>query len=561
MSTEKKYLPCNHEVWGGIESTINRIDETYKDQLLSAGHYSRYSDIDRLAELGIKALRYPILWERHQPVREKIIDWKWATRQLDSIRSHNITPIAGLLHHGSGPAFTDLGSPAFAGEFARYAGKVAARFPWIEYYTPVNEPLTTARFSGLYGIWYPHQRDPLLFMKMLLHQVKGIVYAMKAIRDVNSAAKLIQTEDLAKVYSTPALSYQSDFENNRRWLTFDLLTGRVNRDHPLWDYLSFIGIEEAELNFFTENPCIPDIMGINYYVTSERFLDENVAGYPERTHGGNGKHVYADIEAVRVIAPGGLFPLLQETWNRYKIPIAITEAHLNCTREEQLRWLKEIWDITCRSKGTGIDIIAVTAWALFGASDWDSLLTRNDLHYEAGAYELKDNQLRLTGIGRLIKALAETGDCTHPLLKEPGWWHRQHREETTAPAVLSQLLLLSGTDDMSNQTVAKICRNRGISCRTLLYPDDNLCLQMDIKKDIQHYRAWGVIMTSGNVTWEEVLSSACQREGIPYLNLQGNRVTGFSEKQINRDIDLFIDTAMDYVLENAGVGSAKICME
>ena len=76
-------------------------------------------------------------------------------------------------------------------------------FPWLNYYTPVNEPLTTARFSGLYGIWYPHGTDELSFITMLLNQMKGIVLAMRAIREINPDAQLIQTEDLAKTHSSP----------------------------------------------------------------------------------------------------------------------------------------------------------------------------------------------------------------------------------------------------------------------------------------------------------------------------------------------------------------------
>ena len=44
-----------------------------------------------------------------------------------------------------------------------------------------------------------------------------------------------QTEGLSNTHSTRALRYQADFENERRWLRLDLMTGRVTREHPLWD--------------------------------------------------------------------------------------------------------------------------------------------------------------------------------------------------------------------------------------------------------------------------------------------------------------------------------------
>ncbi|NJK72614.1 MAG: phospholipid carrier-dependent glycosyltransferase, partial [Synechococcaceae cyanobacterium SM2_3_60] len=58
--------------------------------------------------------------------------------------------------------------------------------------------------------------------------IVGVV-GQQAIRQVNPAAKLVQTEDLGKNFSTPLLAYQAEFENQRRWLSFDLLCGRVDR--------------------------------------------------------------------------------------------------------------------------------------------------------------------------------------------------------------------------------------------------------------------------------------------------------------------------------------------
>ena len=175
------------ELWGGIECTINRVNNRYFDQLDYAGHYHRKNDIRQIAELGIKKLRYPVLWEKHMPERSANIDWSWITTQLEEIRARHMDVIAGLVHHGSGPAYTDLTDDHFLQYLAEYAGRVARQFPWIEYYTPVNEPLTTARFSGLYGLWYPHPKSPKAFLRMLFNELKGVVLAMREIRISQSA--------------------------------------------------------------------------------------------------------------------------------------------------------------------------------------------------------------------------------------------------------------------------------------------------------------------------------------------------------------------------------------
>lgn len=346
--------------------------------------------------------------------------------QLEMIRQHNIKPIAGLLHHGSGPAYTDLLDDDFPYLLASYALDVAIRFPWLEYYTPVNEPLTTARFSGLYGLWYPHHKSEYSFIKMLLNQVKAIVLSMQAIRIVNPDAKLVQTEDLAKTHSTPLLSYQAAFENKRRWLTWDLLCGKVDPQHFFWNYLIKLGIPEKDLWFFIENKCPPDIMGFNYYITSERYLDENIQRYPACTHGGNHRHQYADTEAVRAGKRQGLDVLLREAWEQYQLPIAITECHLNCSIDEQIRWFKETWDIACELKEEAIPVNAVTGWSLIGAYDWNNLLTCRQHFYEPGVFVIDDNRLRSTPLAKMLRSLSEIGDYYHPLLSEKGWWHQQH---------------------------------------------------------------------------------------------------------------------------------------
>ena len=40
---------------------------------------------------------------------------------------------------------------------------------------------------------------------------------------------------------------QADFENHRRWLTVDVLAGRVTENHPLWNWLVQCGASPTEL--------------------------------------------------------------------------------------------------------------------------------------------------------------------------------------------------------------------------------------------------------------------------------------------------------------------------
>src|SRR5687767_9041371 len=145
--------PYEVELWGGVECTVNRVRDTFIDQLDLSGHAGRIDDIDRIAALGIRTVRYPILWERTAPASPDELRWEWADARMNRMAECGITPIVGLVHHGSGPHYTNLLDPGFAPGLAAYARAVAERYPDIRYVTPVNEPLTTARFAGLYGHW------------------------------------------------------------------------------------------------------------------------------------------------------------------------------------------------------------------------------------------------------------------------------------------------------------------------------------------------------------------------------------------------------------------------
>jgi len=426
-------LPLEHkplELWGGVECTLNRVGDAHFDQLEWSGHDRRAEDLDLFAGLGLSALRYPVLWERTAPEGVALADWSWADARLDRLRRFGVEPIVGLLHHGSGPRYTHLLDPLFPGQLAEYAQAVARRYPWVSSYTPVNEPMTTARFSGMYGYWHPHGRDALTWARLLLAQCRATVLAMRAIRTVNPQARLVQTEDVGKTYSTPHMAYQAEFENERRWLSFDLLCGRVDDGHPMGHYLRWLGIPDRDWRVFQDEPCPPDIFGCDHYVTSERFLDERLEHYPPTVWGSNQHDRYADVEAARVGAEpgGGPAALLRETWARYRSPLALTEAHLACTCDEQMRWFQENWDAALALRREGADVRAVTSWALLGSFEWNSLVTRVEGYYESGAFDVSaPGPPRSTALAAMLRDLAMQGHHSAPELQSPGWWRRPDR--------------------------------------------------------------------------------------------------------------------------------------
>jgi dTDP-4-dehydrorhamnose reductase len=540
------------ELWGGVECTVARIGDDYRDQSLETGHTNRLDDLDRIAALGIRTLRFPVLWETISPDSPDEANFSWHDERLACLQTLGVRAIAGLCHHGSGPRYTDMLDPDWPTLLARHAGRVAERYPHLDLYTPVNEPLTTARFSGLYGHWYPHGRSYETFLRCLINECKATVLAMRAIRKVRPDAQLVQTDDMGKTFSTPLLAYQAEHENQRRWLTFDLLCGMVDRDHPWWRIFRNHGIAETDLELFLEADAAPDIIGINHYLTSERYLDQRLDRYPEHHWGGNGRHAYADAEAVRMPLPAediGPAARLREVWDRYRRPIAVTEAHHGCTRDEQLRWLVEVWKAAEMVREEGADIRAVTVWTLFGTVDWSSLLTQRRGHYEPGPFDVRGPEPRRTALAQAAESLATTGDYDHPVLDRAGWWKRDSRfyrppaRRSSACRLVGspRQLLITGATGTLGRAFSRIADHRGLDHALVGRSEMDIAHPESVAAALACHKPWAVINAAGfvrvadaereseacfreNVVGAEVLAEACAQAGIPLVTFSSDLV-------------------------------------
>ncbi len=393
------------EIWASPEPTIARIGANdVRNQLEETGHAARSSDLDLLASLGVAATRYPVLWEACAPNDPAQIDLTWATPRLERLRDLRIDPIVTLLHHGSGPRYTSLVDPAFPELLATFAGAVAARFPWVRRWTPINEPLTTARFSTLYGVWYPNTRDDdVAFGAALTNEVLGIVLAMTAIRVHAPHAELVVTEDLQSFTARDALVEAFVAHKRRRmFLSIELAMGRVVPGHESYSYLVDVcGVPREKLARIAANACAPDLVAWNYYPNSERALftrDGTVVNDPARLY--------------RPISPR---PLLAAAHARLQLPFGIGEVHINGTAAERVAWLDaRVADLLALHEA-GLPVRALGVWAAFGMVDWDSLLQRREGVCEDGIFTFAGphGTPKETAVATAVRALADASRAPH----------------------------------------------------------------------------------------------------------------------------------------------------
>lgn len=509
-------------MWAGVECTINRLEgEIYPDQLDMSGHYERPEDIGLFASLGVSRIRYPVLWERVAPRHPEERDFRFADERLARLREAGVAPIVGLTHHGGGPRYTSLLDPRFPELLAEHAAATAQRYPWVDAYTPVNEPNTTARFSALYGHWYPHLRDEAAYITVLVNEVRATALAMAAVREVNPAALLVATDDLGRIHGTEHMQYQVDYENERRFLGWDMMLGRLKPGHPLWDHIAGLaGVDLEALLRLAEEPVVPDVIGVNHYLTSERFLDEDLARYPEECHGGNGCEPYADTELVWVDGGRrvGAYGVLREAWERYGLPLAITEAHLSGYREEQMQWLVEVYSDACRLAEEGADVRAVTAWSLLGSFDWNELVTQIRGYYESGVFDVRSGQPRETALAHVVRALARGEAPSDSVLSTLGWWHRPERvryqPSEGAPGLELPLgeasrltvatpsrppLLITGASGTLGSAFVRACERRSIECRPIPHTELDVGNAESVERLIERERPWAIVNAAGYV--------------------------------------------------------------
>ncbi len=404
------------EIWASPEPTVARVDRMRtRDQLRDTGHETRESDVELLASLGIRATRYPVLWEKVAPHHPDVRDYGWAARRLHALAERGVEPIVTLLHHGSGPFYTELADPNFPRLFAEYAAASARRFRWVKRWTPINEPLTTARFSTLYAVWYPNAFfDHAAFARAVVNEAHAIALAAERIRDIIPDATFLLTEDLQSF--TTADERVEEYvahKRERMYLSCELLQGRIADGHSMHRYLvERGGIAPSELARLARRPQPPDVMGWNYYPNSERWIASDGEGH--RNVG------VVDLAPERM----DMRALLREAHQRLGLPFALSEVHVIGNERERARWMLQRLADALAVRADGVPVVAFGAWAAFGMADWVSLLRRNEQVREDGIFTCAGPHGRPqhTLVAHVVRELAAGRIPRMP--EEPAWWER-----------------------------------------------------------------------------------------------------------------------------------------
>ena len=352
-------------VWGvGIEATFvpqARLGHRALDEYALMGHDHLWrTDIDRIAGLGVRAVRYGIPWYRVNPAPGQF-DWSWTDEVLPYlVAARGLVPIIDLVHYGTPLWLQDeFLHPDYPAHVAEYAAAFAQRYRGlVNHYTPLNEPAVTASRSGLLGAWPPYRRGERGYVAVLVAAMRGMIATATAIRQVQPGAVFVHAEDVGLEFAaTVDLAPWALERQARRWLPLDLACGLVDAGHPLRAWLVARGAAPAVLDDLAARAIRWDVLGVNFYPWSNR-------RWQQRSNGS----IAAGRD--RGDPAGALAAVLGAVHARYGRPVMVTETSASGSMARRLRWLEAVALGVTRTRAAGIPVVGLTWFPVFTMVDW-----------------------------------------------------------------------------------------------------------------------------------------------------------------------------------------------
>lgn len=352
----------------GLEDTFipqSRPGERALDEYALTGHYECWhEDLSLCAQSGAELLRWGVPWYRVNP-EPNSWDWSWLDKVVDRFEEVGITPIVDLMHYGT-PLWMDsqFANPDYPLRVAEYGSRVADRYRGrLTYFTPLNEPLLNAMYCGEFAYWPPYLEGDSGLVQLIRAITKGIVTTQAAIQDITDGAASFVHVEASFRFAGDTENYQDEVDHlrQRAFIMEDLVTGRVDAQHPLVPYLRRHGFSDDDLAWAQQNTAIPDVMGLNYYPEGQTEL------FVAKKHHSGGP---LDPRPRRNDWTSGLEEVLSLWASRYGLPVMLTETAITGSDDERQSWLDHSVLSVQRLRACGVNIVGYTWWSLIDMIEW-----------------------------------------------------------------------------------------------------------------------------------------------------------------------------------------------
>ena len=364
--------PGNFMFATGIECSYPTIDhgKTRRDLLAECRHYECWKeDFGLVKELGLNVLRYGLPYYSIHQSYDKF-DWSFADVVMNELKRLEITPILDLMHFGVPDWVGNYQNPELPLLFQKYAGAVAERYPWVKFYTPVNEIYVTAKASAKQGLWNEQLKDDRSFITALKNIVAASILGNHHIAKHRPDCVIVQSESAEYVHEACASkSQQVTIDNKVRFLSFDLLYANAP-DADVCMYMMDNGLTRKEYEWFMKGePPGYQVMGNDYYGRNEKIILPN------------GEIIIASDVL-------GWYQITKKYYNRYKKPVMHTETNVFDPAFAPV-WLWKQWMNVLQMRDDGVPVLGFNWYSLIDQVDWDIELAEKKGNVNAcGLYNL-----------------------------------------------------------------------------------------------------------------------------------------------------------------------------
>ena len=366
------------------------------DFTVASDHYHRFEeDVALFAELGLKAYRFSIAWTRIIPDGDGEVNPAGVAfyhRLLDALLSAGITPIATMYHFDL-PATLDAKggwtSRATVDAFAKFAEVILREYgEKVKYWLTINEQNMMVLHGEALGTVKPGMSKSATYQAnhhMMLAQAKANQLCHSLVPD----GKIGPAPNIALCYPETChpedILAADDFNAIRNWLYLDMgVDGRYNS--IAWAYLETIGaapeIGEGDLELLAAER--PDFIAFNYYAThtvgrprtdgvdQERVADQQVGAGEENVYSGATNPHLPKTQFGWEIDPIGFRNTFRAIWDRYHLPLLVTENGLGAfdAREDgkvhdgyRIDYLRDHIAQIQLAISDGVDVMGYSPWS------------------------------------------------------------------------------------------------------------------------------------------------------------------------------------------------------
>jgi beta-glucosidase len=347
-------------------------EENYRDACnpdnyiseIACDSYNQYKkDVKLLKELGLNAYRFSVDWSRIEPKKGEFSEEgiQYYKNLVKELRKNNIEPFLTCWHWPI-PLWLEeeggLESKNIVKYFKRYVECLVKNLGEdVKYWMTVNEPVGVATMSFLSSIWPPQKNNFFVAYKLayktLVEMHKEGYLVIKGFDNnlqVSVAKANTYIEPYNKFFLNKIVAKISVYISNFKYLD------------SIKEYLDYIG-----LNFYFHNKIgVKGLKNDNDKVNDMGWWME----------------------------PKSIYYVIKEVWDRYHLPIYITENGL-ADREDQYRkwWLDGTMEALERSLENGVDLRGYMHWSLLDNFEWAEgywprfgLVTRDRKVKESGYY-------------------------------------------------------------------------------------------------------------------------------------------------------------------------------